>query len=107
MYFEKRSTELCTDVVDKTTKAIEEWKRSIGIFLDLSMGFERIDSASAKFRKVDNYSIGYGICQKWFKSYLHSRKQIVKYNDYNLKERLLEEVTSTDQSWVPYCFCYT
>ncbi len=39
-----RSTELAIiDVVDKITKAIDEEKFSVGIFLDLSKAFDAID----------------------------------------------------------------
>ena len=74
-----RSTEhALIDFIDKITKAIDEGKYSIGIFLDLSKAFDTIDHRIL-LRKLDHYGIR-GVAKDWFENYLYNRKQIVKYN---------------------------
>ena len=75
-----RSTEhAIIDFVDKITKAIDEGKYSVGIFLDLSKAFDTINHRIL-IKKLEHYGIK-GVAKKWFENYLCNRKQIVKYND--------------------------
>jgi retron-type reverse transcriptase len=75
-----RSTEhAIIDFVDKITKAIDEGKYSVGIFLDLSKVFDTINHRIL-IKKLEHYGIR-GVAKKWFENYLCNIKQIVKYND--------------------------
>ena len=74
-----RSTEhAIIELVDNITRAIDEGKYTVGIFLDLSKAFDTINH-KILISKLEHYGIR-GICQKWFENYLSDRKQIVKYN---------------------------
>ena len=65
-----RSTEhALIDFIDKITKAIDEGKYSIGIFLDLSKAFDTIDHR-IYLRKPDHYGIR-GVAKDWFENYLY------------------------------------
>ncbi len=67
-----RSTELAVlDFVDKITKAIEEGKFTVGIFLDLSKAFDTINH-KILIRKLEHGIRG--IAKKWFENYLYNRK---------------------------------
>ena len=77
-----RSTELA--VLDKITKAIEEGKFTVGIFLDLSKAFDTINH-KILIRKLEHYGIR-GTAKKWFENYLYNRKQYVKYNGVQSEE---------------------
>jgi retron-type reverse transcriptase len=80
-----RSTEhALIDFTDKITKAIDEGKYSIGIFLDLSKAFDTIDH-KILIKKLEHYGIR-GVAKEWFENYLHNRKQIVKYNGVQSEE---------------------
>jgi hypothetical protein len=80
-----RSTELAVlDFVDKITKAIEEEKFTVGIFLDLSKAFDTINH-KILIRKLEHYGVR-GIAKKWFENYLYNRKQYVKYNAVQSEE---------------------
>ena len=80
-----RSTEhALTDFIDKITKAIDEGKYSIGIFLDLSKAFDTIDH-KILIKKLEHYGIR-GIAREWFENYLPNRKEIVKYSGAQSEE---------------------
>ena len=86
---ENRSTELAIiELVDRVTKAIDRGEYTIGIFLDLSKGFDTIDH-KILIQKLDHYGIR-GITQLWFQDYLKNRKQIVKYNQIKSKEMVIK-----------------
>jgi retron-type reverse transcriptase len=72
------------DFIDKITKAIDEGKYSVGIFLDLSKAFDTIDH-NILIRKLEHYGIR-GVAKDWFENYLYNRKQIVKYNGVQSEE---------------------
>ena len=62
---EKRSAEhALIDFIDKITKAIDEGKYPIGIFLDLFKAFDTIDH-KILIRKLEHYGIG-GVAKEWF-----------------------------------------
>ena len=68
-----RSTEFAIiEVIDKITKAIDQGKYTIGIFLD-TINHEIL------IKKLEYYGMR-GIARKLFENYLGNRKQIVKYN---------------------------
>ena len=74
-----RSTELAIlDFIDRITKAIDERKFTVGIFLDLSKVFDTINH-KILISKLEHYGIR-GIAKTWFENYPYDRKQIVKYN---------------------------
>ena len=84
-----RSTELAIlDFVNKITKAIDEGKFSVGIFLDLSKAFDTLNH-KILIRKLEHYGIR-GDAKKWFENYLHNRIQIVKYNGTQSDEMTLK-----------------
>lgn len=73
-----RSTEFSIiEVIDKITKAIDQGKYTIGIFLDLSKALDTINH-EILIKKLEYYGMR-GIARKLFENYLGNRKQIVKY----------------------------
>ena len=68
------------DFVDKITKANDEGKYSIGVFLDLSKAFDTIDH-KILIKKLEHCVRIRGGAKEWFENYLYNRKQIVKYNE--------------------------
>ena len=58
-------------MTDKISKAIDEGKYAIGIFLDLSKAFDAVNHKGIR-----------GNCLKWFENYLHERTQILKVRDH-------------------------
>ena len=74
-----RSTEQAMlDILLQITKAIEEKKFTLGIFLDLSKAFDSL-SHNILLDKMAHYGIR-GIPFNWFKSYLSDRQQFVQTN---------------------------
>ena len=68
-----RSTEhTIIEYVDKVSRAIDEGKYSMGVFLDLSKAFDTINH-QILISKLEHYGIR-GICQSWFTNYLSDRK---------------------------------
>jgi hypothetical protein len=72
------------NLVSKITKAIDEGKYTIGIFLDLSKAFDTVDH-DILLKKMEHYGVR-GLTLTWFKNYLMNRKQIVKFKQENSKE---------------------
>ena len=69
----KRSTELAVlDFTDKITKAIDEGKFTVGVFLDLSKAFDTINH-KILISKLEHYGIR-GVAKTWFENYLYERK---------------------------------
>jgi retron-type reverse transcriptase len=82
---QNRSTEhAIIDFVDKITKAIDQGKFSVDIFLDLSKAFDTINH-KILIRKLDHYGVR-GVPKKWFENCLSNRKQLVKYNGVKSEE---------------------
>ena len=75
------------ELTDNITKAIDEGKYTIGIFLDLSKAFDTVNHKII-LNKLEHYGIR-GLCLKWFESYLHGRTQIVKFGDHQSNTRSL------------------
>lgn len=75
------------EMVDKITKAIDEEKYTVGIFLDLSKAFDTIEHRIL-IRKLEYYGIR-GITTSLFENYLKDRKQIVKYNSVQSTEKTI------------------
>ncbi len=76
-----RSTEdAILELTDKISKAMDEGKFTMGVFLDLSKAFDTVNF-EILFKKLYHYGIR-GICLQWFKDYLHERTQIVKYKQH-------------------------
>ena len=67
----------------KITDAIDNNEYTVGVFLDLAKAFNTVNH-EVLIKKLDHYGIR-GIVNEWFKNYLTSRKQIVKYESVNSK----------------------
>ena len=92
-----RSTEhAIIDFVDKITKSVDQVKFSVGIFLDLSKAFDRINH-KILIRKLEHYGIR-GVAKKWFENYLCNRKQLVKFN--GIKSEKMTITTGVPQGLV-------
>jgi len=57
--------------MDEITKALDEEKYAVSIFLDLSKAFDTVNH-SILLSKLDSYGIR-GIENQWFKTYLSNR----------------------------------
>ena len=80
-----RSTEhAILELTDKISKAMDEGKYTMGIFLDLSKAFDTVNF-EILFKKLQHYGIR-EICLQWFKDYLQERTQIVKYKQHRSTE---------------------
>ena len=66
------------DLIDEVTKALDEEKYAVSIFLDLSKAFDTVNH-SILSSKLDLYGIRSNENQ-WFRSYLSNRKQKVFVN---------------------------
>jgi retron-type reverse transcriptase len=76
-----RSTEhAIIELTDKISKAIDEGKYTIGIFLGLSKAFDTVNH-EILLKKLEHYGIR-GNCLQWFENYLHERTQILKFRDH-------------------------
>ncbi len=70
-----RQYKLSFQLLIKVQGAIEDGKYSCGIFLDLSKAFDTVNH-NILLHKLEHYGIR-GLVNKWFKSYLENRKQLV------------------------------
>ena len=66
------------DLIDEITKALDEEKYAVSIFLDLSKAFDTVNH-SILLSKLDLYGIR-GNENQWFRSCLSNRKQKVFVN---------------------------
>ena len=78
---------------DNITKAMDEGKYMISIFLDLSKAFDTVKH-QILLNKLEHYGIR-GLCLKWFESYLHGRTQIVRFGDH--RSNKISLTTGVDQ----------
>ena len=74
----KLSTEMALlSAIDRITKAIEDKKHTIGLFIDLKKAFDTVN-IRILLAKLNVYGIR-GNALSWFESYLSNRTQSVKY----------------------------
>jgi retron-type reverse transcriptase len=72
-----RSTEHAfLELTDKISKAMDESKHTMGIFLDLSKAFDTVNF-EILLEKLQHYGIR-GICLQWFKDYLQLKNSNCK-----------------------------
>ena len=80
-----RSTEdALLNLTDKISKALDEGKYTIGVFLDLSKAFDTVNH-EILFSKLQHYGIR-GTCLQWFMNDLNGRTQIVKVEQHRSSE---------------------
>ena len=72
------TTGCLVDLIDEITKALDDEKYAVSIFLDLSKAFDTVNH-SILLSKLDLYGIR-GDGNQWFRSYLSNRKQKVFVN---------------------------
>ena len=67
------------DLLEEITKAHDENKHTIGVFIDLRKAFDTIDH-DLLLEKLDNFGVR-GTSNNWLNSYLKNRKQFVSLNN--------------------------
>ena len=87
------------DLIDEITKAVDEEKYAVSIFLDLSKAFDTVNH-SILLSKLDLYGIR-GNENQWFRSYLSNRKQKVFVNGVESNFLLLNSGVPLSFSFVP------
>ena len=75
------------ELVDKITNAVERNESIVGIFLDLSKVFDTINHDILLY-KLEYYGFR-GVALDWFKSYLSSRKQCVRYQMHDSNNKII------------------
>ena len=75
---EYNTTDCLADLIDEITKALDEEKYAVSLFLDLSKAFDTVNH-SILLSKLGLYGIR-GNENQWFRSYLSNRKQKVFVN---------------------------
>ena len=65
------------ELVERTSKAIDDKEYTMGVFLDLSKAFDKV-THSILLHKVE-HSGKRGVALEWCNNYLSNRKQVVKY----------------------------
>ena len=82
------STEMALiKIQDMITKAIDNKKHSLGIFIDLAKAFDTVDH-SILIKKLNNYGVR-GVPLVWFRNYLDARYQRVRCNGALSESRLI------------------
>ena len=76
------------NLLDKITSAIDEKKYTIGVFLDLSKAFDRVNHAIL-FDKLEHYGIR-GLALEWIKNYFCNRVQYVEYDGTSSSPRTIK-----------------
>ena len=64
----------------KVSCAIDNREITVGVFIDLSKGFDTVDH-NLLLEKVDQYGIR-GLALNWFRSYLSNRQQYLEFNSF-------------------------
>ena len=70
------------ELVERTSKAIDDKEYTMGVFLDRSKAFDKV-THSILLHKVE-HSSKRGVALEWFNNYLSNRKQVVNYNTLSL-----------------------
>lgn len=84
-----RSTTMAmSHIINKIMQALDKGEFAIGVFLDFSKAFDTVNF-DILFRKLDKYGVR-GTALEWFKSYLHNRKQYVKYEGSKSSELIIK-----------------
>ena len=65
------------ELVERTSKAIDDKGYTMGVFLDLSKAFDKV-THSILLHNVE-HSGKRGVALEWFNNYLSNRKQVVNY----------------------------
>jgi hypothetical protein len=90
---EKKSNETASQLfMENVQEALDNQKKAIGIFLDLSKAYDVIKRKTL-LDKLDLYGVR-GIINNWFKSYLSRRTQLVEIPYLNKKNSLQDKVKS-------------
>ena len=75
-------------IVDDLTKAVDDKRITVGIFVDLAKAFDTVDHM-VLMKKLDFYGIR-GVAYNWFYSYLSNRKQYVSINKIMSKQAIMK-----------------
>ena len=75
------------ELVDKIFNAVERNETPVGIFLDLSKAFDKINHDILLY-KLEYYGFR-GVALDWFKRYLSNRKQFVRYQKHDSNHKII------------------
>ena len=96
------TTDCFVDLIDEITKALDEEKYAVSLFLDLSKAFDTVNH-SILLSKLDLYDIR-GNENKWFRSYLSNRKQKVFVNGVESNLLLVNSAVPQGSILGPFLF---
>ena len=74
-------------LVDRISKALENWNLVLGLFLDFSKALDTVNH-SILFEKMELYGIR-GLSLQWFESHLSDREQYVEYNNIHSSKDII------------------
>ena len=66
-------------LIDQMKSSFERNHFTVGVFIDLSKAFDTVDHHII-IKKLNQYGVK-GSNIRWFKSYLHDRKQYIRFNN--------------------------